>query len=278
MANIVRKFENVVAFNDFLEKRTEEIEKVLPKSTNVAKFKRIVLNAVNATPDLLNCDPQSLFVSLMTCAELNLMPNTILGHCYILPYNEKQKDGTYTKKAQFQFGYRGLLDLARRTKEIASIEYDAVYKEDLFDFAKGTASYIKHKPTYITERVPANLTHVWALVYFTNGAPATFDVMPKSEVEKHRLKSKKPDGFGWKDWYEEMAIKTLLRKMFKLMPLSSEFHEQIAKEQDLAEVDTSAYEAPKMPETTIAPSLEITTREVSEQELEEVFPVIEDAE
>ncbi len=253
MSEII-KFSDTKAVNEFLELRGSEIEKLLPPEINRAKFIRVVLNAVNANPKLLQCSQVRFFNSVMICAEIGLMPNTVNGHCYIIPYWNKAKN---TSEAQFQYGYKGLIELARRSGEIASIECDGVYEGDEFDFTRGTASFLKHKPKYKADRTKENLTHVWVLVRYKNGTPESFDVMPKAEIEKHRMGSQGADGNFWNKWYEEMGIKTCLIKMFNFMPMSSDFRSSLALAPEYESVEFKN-EPILIPDTTERPSLNVT--------------------
>ena len=86
-----------------IKARQADIAKALPANITPERFTRVVLNAVNTTKDLMNCDPMSFLGAMMSSAQLGLEPNTPLGQAYLIPYKGK---------ATFQLGYKGLLDLA----------------------------------------------------------------------------------------------------------------------------------------------------------------------
>lgn len=92
-----------------------EIKKALPEVLGTERFVRMVLSAINSTPELANCTPMSFIAALMNAAQLGLEPNTPLGQAYLIPYKNKK---TGTVECQFQLGYKGMIDLAYRTGQV----------------------------------------------------------------------------------------------------------------------------------------------------------------
>ena len=101
-----------------------EIAKALPSVLTPERFSRMVLTAMTKTPKLANCKPESFIAAMLEAAQLGLEPNTPLGQAYLIPYGNS---------CQFQIGYKGLIDLAHRSKELKSIEAHEVYENDEFD-------------------------------------------------------------------------------------------------------------------------------------------------
>ena len=83
------------------------------------RFTRICLTAMRQTPKLAQCEPASILGAMMTCAQLNLEPNTPQGLAYLIPYG---------RECQFQVGYKGLMQLMYRSGAIASFNVDVVYR------------------------------------------------------------------------------------------------------------------------------------------------------
>jgi len=54
-----------------------------------------------------------------------------------------------------------------------------------------------------------------------------FEFMPKSEIDKRRGRSKAKTSGPWVTDYEEMACKTVIRHMFKYLPISIEIMKQV---------------------------------------------------
>ena len=127
----VAKTEKPKNVKDLLEARMGEIQKVLPSVITPQQFLRLALNALQNTPHLMECTMQSFYGAIMQCAQLGLKPN-VNGEAYLIPFfNGKKK----AYECQFLTGYKGLMLLARRSGEIASIDAQTVYENDTFDLS-----------------------------------------------------------------------------------------------------------------------------------------------
>src|SRR5690606_35183329 len=111
-------------------------------------------------------------------------------------------------------GYRGFLDLARRSGQIVSLVARAVHENDFFEYEFGLTENITHKPC-MTDR--GALIAVYAIAILKDGGHQ-FEVMSKSEVDEIRKQSKSQNNGPWVTHYEEMAKKTVLRRLFKWLP------------------------------------------------------------
>ena len=105
-----------------------EIAKALPSVITPERFTRMVLSAISTNPKLGSCTPASFLGAMMSAAQLGLEPNTPLGQAYILPYQNKG-----VLEAQFQLGYKGLIDLAYRSGEVEVVQAHIVYANDKFE-------------------------------------------------------------------------------------------------------------------------------------------------
>jgi len=199
------------------------ITSIAPKHVTPERLIRIGMNAASRNPKLMECSPESIVGAVVNCSVLGVEPN-LLGHAYIVPFFN---GSTKRMEAQFQLGYRGLIDLARRTGEITSVYAHEVYEGDEFEYSYGLDKDLKHKP--IDEEDESKITHFYAVYKLKDGA-FDFIVMSRKQVEKHRdrfTKSQKNGNvFGpWKDHFTEMAKKTVLIKLLKTAPISIEQQE-----------------------------------------------------
>ncbi|RUS07913.1 hypothetical protein EFW58_00661 [Bacillus velezensis] len=161
----------------------------------------------------------------MQSAQLGLEPG-LIGHCYFVPFwNNKEK----RRDVQFIIGYKGMIDLARRSGHIESIYAHAVYETDEFDYELGLHPKLVHKPA--TGQRGA-ITHVYAVAHFKDGG-YQFEVFSKDDIEKTRKRSKASDNGPWKTDYEEMAKKTVIRRMWKYLPISIEIQQQVAQDETI---------------------------------------------
>lgn len=190
----------------------------MPKSMTPDRLTRIVMTECRKTPALLKCAPESFYGAVLQCAALGLEPGSALGHCYLLPFgNGKDKQGR--PNAQLIIGYRGMIDLARRSGQIISLQAYCVHEQDTFNYKLGLDPDIEHIPASVADR--GKVTHVYAVAKLKGGG-VQFEVMSRAEIEKVRTSSKAGNSGPWSSHWEEMAKKTVIRRLFKYLPVSIE--------------------------------------------------------
>src|SRR5690606_22598960 len=130
-------------------------------------------------------------------------------------------------EVQFIVGYRGMIDLARRSGQILSIEARTVQEKDHFEVEFGLDSKVAHRPAWeVADR--GALTFVYAVAKLKDGG-VQFEVMSRAEIEAIRdasqgyqmAKRYARDGkinSPWATNFEEMAKKTVIRRLFKYLP------------------------------------------------------------
>ena len=201
----------------YIKSMEGEIAKALPSVITKERFTRIVLSAISVNPKLGSCTPQSFLGAMMTSAQLGLEVNTPLGQAYVLPYMNKG-----VLEAQFQLGYKGLIDLAYRSGEVEVIQAHVVYENDDFECEYGLDPKLTHRPADSNRGEPIK---VYA-VFKTKSGGFGFEVMSMDDVRKHAAKYSKAYSSGFSPWktnFEEMAKKTVLKRVLKYAPLKSDF-------------------------------------------------------
>lgn len=156
-----------------------------------------------------------------------------------MPYNNKKTDATgkesWVKEDQFQIGYRGLMDLARRSGQIKSIHAFAVYAGDTFSYSLGINPDIQHIPNETEPKNPKNLTHVYAVSHYKDGG-YNFVVLTRKEVEALRRRNamQKEEAAGaWKTDYEAMAMAKAIKQLAKYLPLSDELQTMVQSDESI---------------------------------------------
>ena len=209
---------------DYLKAYEGEFAKALPSVLTPERFTRMALTALTKTPKLAQCAPSSFMGAMLEAAQLGLEPNTPLGQAYLIPYGNK---------CQFQIGYKGLIDLAYRSEELRSIEAHEVYENDVFDFEFGLNPKLVHKPA-IKDR--GEVVWYYAVYHLVNGG-CGFEVMSRDDVETHARKYSKTFNNGpWQTDFDEMAKKTVLKKVLKYAPLKSDFARGISADETTSEI------------------------------------------
>jgi recombination protein RecT len=161
----------------------------------------------------------------MNAAQLGLEPNTPLGQAYLIPYKNKG-----TLEAQFQIGYKGLIDLAYRSGQVKTIYAEAVHENDEFEYELGLEPKLKHIPA---SKDRGDVIYYYAVFKLVNGGEG-FTVMSKDDIDKHRNKFSKAANSGFSPWttnYDEMAKKTVIKKVLKYAPLSTDIMRKIAEDE-----------------------------------------------
>ena len=217
---------------DMINKMSGEIAKALPSVMTPERFTRITLSALSNNPQLSECTPSSFLGAMMTAAQLGVEPNTPLGQAYLIPYKNSKKvtkpDGktewVQQLECQFQLGYKGLLDLAYRSGEISVIQAHTVYANDEFTYEFGLDAKLTHKPCMTADKGEPVAFYA---MFKTKDGGYGFEVMSIDDVRAHARKFSQAFAKGstspWQTNFEEMAKKTVLKRVLKYAPLKSDF-------------------------------------------------------
>lgn len=213
---------------DFFEMNKDTIKAVLPQHMTADRMLKIALRCLRVTPKLMQCTVSSLFGAVVTCAQLGLEPNTPQGHIYLIPFENRKKNIT---EVQVIIGYKGLIDLARRSGEIVSISSHPVFNNDPFEIMFGTDEKIVHRPHLDGDR--GDIVGFYAVAKLTDGG-TQLEFMSASEVNAIRdgaqgyrtavrfQKQGEKLNTPWATNYEEMGRKTVIRRLCKYLPMSIE--------------------------------------------------------
>lgn len=238
-----------------LEQMKGEIARCLPSHLTPDRMARIAMTELRKTPKLQECDPMSFIAAIMQASQLGLEPG-IMGSCYLIPFFNS-KLGKY--ECTFMPGYRGFLDLARRSGQIKSLVARAVYENDVFEYEYGLQESVTHKPA-MDER--GEIKAVYAVALLKDGGHQ-FEVMSKREIEAVRQKSQGKNAGPWTEYYDEMARKTVVRKLFKWLPCSVEMQKAVSLD-ELQEIGKQNIKAAASEEFDMDFVIDADTGEVTE--------------
>lgn len=206
------------ALQQMIEMNLPEIRRALPDvGITPERFTRILLTEIRRNPSLAKCNPVSIIASAMVAAQLGLEIGGPLGHAYLVPYKGE---------ATFILGYKGIIDLARRSGQIKSIVARAVHEHDDFDYGYGLDEYLTHKPA-VGDR--GETIAYYGIAKFKDGGHQML-VMSKADVDKRKARSAsaKSGRSPWDTDYDAMACKTVIRAMAPFLPLEAEHFSAIA--------------------------------------------------
>jgi recombination protein RecT len=219
--NAIQKIDQRQAtLKDLLTRALPSMKHVLPRHLTPERLVKVALAATGRTPKLLECTPASVLECVMQAAQLGLEPGGPLGHAYLVPYGNT---------CTLIVGYRGLIDLARRSGEIESIEARVVFERDEFRVAYGLNPVLEHVPNLMSD--PGQMIMVYGIARLRGGGVQA-EVMTRSQVEgiRRRSKSGSRSDSPWATDYDEMARKTVVRRLCKYLPLSVELADVIEGE------------------------------------------------
>ena len=212
---------------DMVKALEPEIRRALPAVLTPERFTRMALSAINNTPELADCTPMSFIAALMNAAQLGLEPNTPLGQAYLIPYKNRG-----VLECQFQLGYKGLIDLAYRTGQIQVVQAQTVREFDYFEYQYGLDSRLNHRPG---EGDRGEITFIYGLFKLNNGGYG-FEVSNKADMDTFAARYSKSFGSRyspWKDNYEDMAKKTVIKRALKYAPVSSDLQRALSTDESI---------------------------------------------
>lgn len=209
----------------YIKSMEGEIKRALPSVITPERFTRMVLSALSTNPKLAACTPKSFLGAMMSAAQLGLEPNTPLGQAYLIPYRNKGVD-----EVQFQIGYKGLVDLAYRSGEVEVVQAQTVYENDKFECEYGLEPKLVHVPA---DGDRGEAVKVYAM-FKTKSGGYGFEVMSMEDCRKHAMAYSQSykNGYSspWSTNFEEMAKKTVLKRVLKYAPLKSDFAKGIVQD------------------------------------------------
>lgn len=188
-----------------------------------------VISVANGNPQLRNAEPMSIIGAAMVAATMQLQVIPTLGQCYIIPYG---------KKAQFQVGYLGLLQLCQRSGQFKKILAAPVHEGEYVSGDEFDEEYVFDKKQKKSDKVIGYMAKFELLNGFTKVAYWDID-----KVKAHATKFSQAfrAGFNspWKSDFDAMAQKTVLKSILKFAPKSIEMQNAVTFDQSVINTNTS---------------------------------------
>lgn len=213
----------VDAAKQFVSQLVDGWKNVLPKVCTPERFARVAVTCLKKDSKLMQAmqtkeGQRSIAEAFMKCAELGIEPDG--RRAYLIPYKTT---------IQLIIDYKGIAELAMRSGYIANIHADKVCKNDEFEYNIGVIE--KHKINFMEPRGDAYA--YYAIVTFKDGTKKC-EVMSKSEVDAIKVRSaawgawlKYKKECPWNTDYDEMAKKTVFKRLSKWIPQSPELQKAI---------------------------------------------------
>lgn len=191
----------------YFDARLSQIAKWVRGGIRPEALVRFLLHDLAINEKLRMCTPESLYLGLLACATTGLVPGSLHAESWLVPF---------AGKAQFMAGYRGYIKLAKRSGEVSNLFANVVHARDVFDIDLGSDPKVVHKPALGDRGEPIG---VYAVAKMNHGVNE-IEWLSDSDVDRIRKvadsRGKSP---AWKEWPEEMAKKSAIRRIAKRLPM-----------------------------------------------------------
>lgn len=162
-------------------------------------------------------NPGSFLAALLDCARLGLEP----GDTYhLVPFgNEIQGIPDWT----------GLVELIYRAGAVSSVKAECVYANDTFRYVPGEMDRPVHEPDWFGDR--GEFLGAYAYAVMNDGGTSQVVLYSRAQIEEVRSvsRSSRLPSSPWTKWYDRMALKTVVRRLSKLVPSSAEYRETVLR-------------------------------------------------
>lgn len=204
-----------------LTQMAPEFEAALPKHITVEKFTRVAMTAIQNNPDLQNADRRSLFGSIVRLAQDGLLPD-----------GREAAIVLFGNKAQAMPMIAGVLKKIRQSGEVAKVSAQVVYEHDEFVWHLGFDEDVTHNPPAL-DKPRGKAIGAYATAVLKDGS-RLLEVMSLEEIEKVRAVSRAKGNGPWVQWWGEMARKTVMRRLSKRLPMSTDVEDALDRDETLA--------------------------------------------
>lgn len=213
--------ERPMVLKDYIAKSRSQVAQVLPRHITPEKQLRLAMLAAYRTPRLQECEALTVVSAIVDASRLGL---EIGREAHLVPYKVKKRT-----VCQMIPDFKGLVKLALQSGYVRAIHAAAVYEGDVFSVREGTDPGIHHAPDYTATRDDDHLIAVYAVAFMRENA-VQFAVMPRAEIEGIRNRSAAGTKGPWITDFAEMAKKTVVKRLSKMLPASTELAEAIERD------------------------------------------------
>lgn len=222
---MVRAQQTATTFASLVAANQKAIKKIASKSIDLSRLYRLILSQVRQNPALASCSAESILLSMQQASEVGLEPGTALGLSYLVPYRGE---------CQFIIGYRGYIEMFRRSGMGLFVDANVVYEGDDFEVRQGLNPDLVHTPRF-GKRTPDKILYAYAVARYKDGS-AQFEVLTREDLMAAKARSAAGDKGPWSTDFAAMSKKTAIRRLAKLLPLAIDIRRAV-------EIDESTEES-----------------------------------
>lgn len=252
MTTAIQRETKIKTLQDMINGAMPTIKEIAPRHASPEKLLKLLLKTIRTTPRILDCEPRSVVHCFIGASELGLDLGGVTGEAYMVPFNDRKRGVVV---ATLIPGYRGLMKLARQSGKIDVIEPACVYEHEVYEYQLGLQPILKHIPAPTEDR--GELIAAYAIARYLSGQ-TQFVWMWRKDIEKVRPSHAGTDS-PWHTHFDEMVLKTPIRRLAKFLPASPELAKAIALDEaadrgDAQFIDLeplAATDAPQSPTETV---------------------------
>jgi recombination protein RecT len=195
---------------------------IVPSHIDAAAFVALTVGYLRRNPNLADAaaqNPQSFMAALSECARLGLVPGDTF-HC--VPFKDN-RNGTIEITGIVD--YTGEIELIYRAGAVASVKAEIVYSKDHFRYSTDMERP-EHEPDWFGDR--GELLGAYAYAVMKDGATSKVVIYSKAEIDRVRAVSKTSgrSDSPWNQWYDRMALKTVIHRLEHFVPTSAEYRRE----------------------------------------------------
>lgn len=244
-----------IAVRRELDTMEGQFKAALPAHIPPQRFARVVMTAIQQTPELMECDRRSLWGAAMKAAQDGLLPDGREGAMVVRRAWDKESRQSY-KAVSWQPMISGIRKKVRNSGEIATWDAHVVHENDAFEFELGDEPFIRHKPALTNRGKPIAAYSVATL----KGGEKSREVMPIEDVYAIRDQSDAWQAFSdgkikttpWASNEGEMIRKTVARRHSKVLPMSTDLDDLMRRDDELYDFSGARERQEKQAAPTIA--------------------------
>lgn len=211
-----------------------EIETNIGSSFPVERFKAALVTAVAQNPDIFDCEPNSIRLALLKCAQDGLVPDNRLAA--LVPFKDNKRN---LLLAQYIPMVQGIIQRARELGEVFSITANVVHENDDFVVDETDLESMQHiRPKLNTPR--GQIIGAYVIFRHQNGRVIHREIMDREQIDKTRAVSRAKNSPAWNDWFSEMARKTVIRRGVKYVAMSTVLRQIVEREDEYTVLDGTA--------------------------------------
>lgn len=215
----------VAVIRQNLEVMAPQFKAALPAHVTVEKFSRVAMTAIQQNPALQNSDRASLFGAIVRLAQDGLLPD-----------GREAALVMFGNKVQAMPMIAGVLKKIRQSGEVAKISAQVVHENDHFVVSYGFDEDVTHNPPPL-DKPRGKAIGAYATAVLKDGS-RLLEVMSLEEIEQVRNVSRAKGNGPWVSWWGEMARKTVMRRLSKRLPMSTDLEEEVfARDETLQHID-----------------------------------------